>query len=407
MTKPSSSKKSEKKPGGQPGHQGTTLRQVLNPDHRVVHRVTRCDGCRRSLEQVAPLRVDIRQVFDIPMVQMEITQHEREIKCCPHCHRVQQAEFPSHVTNHVQYGPTLASLSLYWSHVQFIPYERMAEMIETWFGHSMSVGTLVHMVQRGYESIRSSIPSIEEALLDSPILHVDETSMRINGKNFWVHVASTETHTRLAPHRSRGKIATDEIGLPPRYKGTMMYDAYSVYPKYQQATHALCHAHHLRELREFAELHRHAWAKKMIDTLLGMKKAVEQSNGLLSESEAKRWEQIYEQVLVNAQQELDARSSSSSVKKAQAFVRRLQNRKGEALRFLREAHVPFDNNQAERDLRMVKVKQKISGSFRQESDAEAFCVTRSIVSTIEKHRKPVWDSLYRLLMGESLATILS
>ncbi|MBB4073120.1 hypothetical protein GGR02_000881 [Anoxybacillus voinovskiensis] len=181
----------------------------------------------------------------------------------------------------------------------------------------------------------------------------------------------------------------------PRYKGTMVHDAYSVYPMYTEASHALCHAHHLRELREYTELYGHSWSKEMAEALLEMKQAVEKAGGSLPEEEARRWEAVYDELLSNDRRELEERCQQGKhggVRKAKNFIRRLEKRKQEALLFLRKKEVPFDNNQAERDLRMVKVKQKISGTFRQEDDAEAFCTILSVISTLQKHGKPVWES---------------
>ncbi|ANB60766.1 IS66 family transposase [Anoxybacteroides amylolyticum] len=409
VAKSPSRQPSEKQPGGQLGHRGTTLRQVPNPDHRVLHRVTKCKGCGHSLEHVAPLQVDIRQVFDLPVVRMEVTQHEREVKGCPKCHLVQQAEFPFYVTNHVQYGPAITSLVLYWNHAQLIPCERVTEMVKALVDHSISAGTVVNMTRRWLPVFKAALEEIEAALLASKTLHVDETSLRVNRKNQWVHVASTAKVTRYGLHRSRGKQATDDIGILPRYKGTMVHDAYSVYPMYTEASHALCHAHHLRELRAYTELYGHSWSKEMSEALLKMKQAVENAGGALPEEEVRYWEAVYDELLANGRRELEERcrqGKHEGVRNAQNFIQRLEKRKQEALLFLRKKEVPFDNNQAERDLRMVKVKQKISGTFRQEDDAEAFCVIRSVISTLQKHEKPAWESLQRLLSGESLQTIL-
>ncbi|MEB3752217.1 IS66 family transposase [Geobacillus icigianus] len=400
----SSRKPSGKKPGGQEGHRGTTLRQVEHPHHRVVHRVNRCQGCGASLCEVQPFKVDVRQVFDLPPAAIEVTQHEREVKSCPHCQCVQQAPFPPHVTNHVQYGPRLIALVVYLHQIQLIPYKRLSEMIEALYQHSISTGTLANMVKRGHEALEPNLDIIEDALLDSNILHVDETSLRIEGKRAWVPVACTSKYTYVAPHASRGKKATDDIGILPRYKGTMMHDAFGTYPNYTEATHALCHAHHLRDLKNFIEQGQ-TWAMRMTTFLFAAKQAVEAHHGALPNEEAKRWERVYDRILAKAQRRLE--TMTPLPKKALAFVRRLQKRKEEALRFLREAHVPFDNNQAERDLRMVKVKENISGTFRDETFAQSFCIARSIVSTLTKHEKNVWNSLCRLLKGETLDDILS
>ncbi|GGJ65306.1 hypothetical protein GGR02_000563 [Anoxybacillus voinovskiensis] len=208
--------------------------------------------------------------------------------------------------------------------------------------------------------IEVAIKEIETALLTSSTLHVDETSLRVNGKNQWVHVASTAKATRYGLHRSRGKKATDDIGILPQYKGTMVHDAYSVYPMYTEASHALCHAHHLRELRAYTELYGHSWSKEMTEALLAMKQAVENAGGALPEEEVRYWEAAYDKLLENGRRELEERCRQGKhpgVRHAQNFIQRLEKRKQEALLFLRKKEVPFDNNQAERDLRMVKVKQ--------------------------------------------------
>ncbi|CUA79421.1 hypothetical protein GCM10022628_25520 [Anoxybacillus suryakundensis] len=153
----SSRQPSGNKPGGQEGHQGTTLRQVEHPHHRVVHRVNACQGCGASLREVKPFKVDVRQVFDLPPMTIEVTQHEREVKSCPHCRCVQQAEFPPHVTNHVQYGPRLTALAVYLHHTQWIPYKRLSDTIEVLYQHSVSTGTLANMVKRGREALESNM----------------------------------------------------------------------------------------------------------------------------------------------------------------------------------------------------------------------------------------------------------
>jgi len=176
---------------------------------------------------VKSLKIDIRQVFDLPLMIIEVTQHEREVKSCPHCQRVQPAEFPPYVTNDVPYGPRLAAFVVYRHEIQLIPYKRLSQMIEELYQHPISTGLLVNMLQRGHDTLQPNVDIIEAALLDSALLHVDETSLCIDGKKAWVHVACTHTYTYLAPHASRGKKATDEIGILPRYKGTMMHLAHT------------------------------------------------------------------------------------------------------------------------------------------------------------------------------------
>ncbi|BDG35233.1 transposase [Parageobacillus caldoxylosilyticus] len=243
---------------------------------------------------------------------------------------------------------------------------------------------------------------IEEKLLASPILHTDETSLSVEGKRQWVHAVGTPEATWLACHPRRGLEAMEAIGLLPRYEGTMIHDAWKPYFSYSQADHALCNAHLLRELKALYEIHGQAWAKRIIDLLLEMKTAVEQAGGVLNDPEAQAFEHAFDDLLREAKiWEILLLPHGSDVpsRETRKLIRRLWERRTETLRFLRERHVPFDNNLAERDLRMAKMKEKISGTFRSTEGVHAFCLMRSVISTIQKQKKSVGKTLERLLQG--------
>jgi transposase len=396
-------KKTGKRLGGQVGHRGHTLQKAAIPHHIVVHRVTQCQGCGASLEHVPALRHLTRQVWDLPSLPMEVTQHECEIKSCPHCHRLHQADFPSYVTSPVQYGPRVKALLVYLTQYQLLPYHRTAEFMEDVFGHRISEGTMVKINRQAGGSLAGIRSILHEVLLSSPVLHVDETDFRVQGKRQWLHVDSTDQVIWYACHPKRGKKAMDDIGLLPLYEGTMMHDAWKPYFRYSQAQHALCNAHLLRELQALWEIHEHGWAKDLTDLLLEMKQEVEQDGGCLSDERARQYERIYERLLRHGAAYriflLQKGGSRAGSKEARKLLRRLQEYQTEVLRFLRDPAVPFANNQAERDLRMVKIRQHISGTFRGEEDMHVFCLVRSVISTIKKQKKRVWDTLQQLLEG--------
>jgi transposase len=402
-------KKKGRRSGGQKGHKGHTLDMVSQPDHIRVHPVAVCPHCATDLQSVEPNKRERRQVFDVPPVRVQVTEHQAEVKTCPTCGEQVKGEFPVEVTQPVQYGPRLYAQASYLNTYQLIPWARTSELLGDFYGHTPAEAIVPVSNAKVVDQTESSLDAIKEQLIATDVAHFDESGLRVEGQLNWLHVASTDHLTFYDVHRKRGQEGMKAAGILPEFKGRAVHDHWQSYFTFKTCQHALCNAHHLRELQFIVDQYEQAWAQEMMHLLRDIKAEVDtaspQQLSLPTERLA-HFEQRYDELIA---QGLEANPPPADPpprkrgRKKQSppknLLDRLQQRKPQVLAFMYDFRVPFDNNLAERDVRMVKIKQKVSGAFRTHTGAETFCAIRSYISTARKQGQNVIDALHSALLG--------
>jgi transposase len=404
---------STRKSGGQPGHRGATLEAVAEPDQTLLHEPLQCTSCGRGLSEVAGrLGEERRQVFDLPPLKLEVTEHRVVIKECPICGSQTSGVFPEAVPAGVSYGAGVKSLLTSLNQEHLVPSERSCQIFADLFGRAVSEGTLAAAVSACAEALAETETRLKHGISGAPLAHFDETGMKVEGKRGWLHTASTPQLTHYAYHAKRGSTATEDMGILPEFGGRAIHDGFSAYWQYD-CEHGLCNTHHLRELIFVHEQMQRAWAGEMKQLLLDIKRAVDtakaQNQTKLEDDAIKGYEQRYAAVLQAGGEEENnhpppatGRRGRKKQSKSKNLLDRLEKYQTETLAFMDDFAVPFDNNLAERDLRMMKVKQKISGCFRTTPGAHAFCRIRSYTSTMKKQGHNVIAALKSVFLGTPL-----
>ncbi len=391
-------RKGSKKSGGQKGHKGKTLRQVKNPDHIIAHKPHPCAHCGDVFpEDSMACLLGKRQVFDVPEPRVEVTEHRIYGHVCACCGHFGRGVFPPEISASVQYGTRVQNIAAYLQNHQLLPEDRAAEAIKDLFCLGMSAATLATINGRIAEKLTSKIEQIERAVAAAKIKHLDETGFRIGGKLSWLHVTGTENLTHYRAEEKRG-------AMPKNMRGIMVHDHWKPYFTMENVSHGLCNAHHLRELRAAREIDGEEWAAWMALLLRRMHKITQRHifEGTKPDIKSQnKLMQLYDQILEQGlyyHQSLPPLKSktgrkSSRRRKGHNLVCRLQRCKKEVLRFWHDHDVPFTNNLAERDLRMMKVRQKISGGFRTMTGAKNFATLRSFISSARKQRLNILAAL--------------
>lgn len=390
--------KTELSVGGQVGHKGSTLKFSENPNEIITINPHNCSACGTSLEIVIPSKKVVRrQVFDLPTPELYVTEYQKLTKICPVCGQHNQGEFPEHVLNNTQYGPHLTALVAYLHHFQMIPFKRLSDLFADLFGQGISQGTLVSMVKRVHEALEPAESFIKSQLIDSKVDNFDETGCYVEDKRWWLHVASNANYTHFGVDPSRGQEATDKIGILPNFKGTGVHDNWGTYFRYD-FNHALCNVHHLRELKSIEERFEQEWATQMRTFLLEAKAYSETHPYPLIPMATQRFVQRFEEIIAIGKAE-NPEEKSEKFRDAQNLLWRFENRQEEILEFLYQEEVPFSNNRAESDIRMTKVKQKVSGTFRTSEGANHFARIRGFMSTCQKQSVHILNGVYDCLVG--------
>lgn len=402
---------SDRPSGGQAGHPGQTLEWSHEPDRVERHRVGECSGCGASLATVPVEDILTRQVFDLPPIAWVVTEHQVEVKGCPQCGQVNQGSFPPEANTVVQYGPRLKGMMVYLMEGQLLPSNRVCEVLRDLVGVSVSEGTLYNARAQCFESLAPIELGIQHVIQDTAVVHFDETGLRVNQRLWWLHVASTQGLTYYFVHPKRGQEAMNEMGILPAFSGHAVHDGWKSYQSYD-CEHVLCNAHHLRELQYIWEQYGQGWAFQMSLLLTTIHHSVEtlktERKSALSNSDLDAFEARYQTILDQGLTDnpLPPLAKTRPKKRGRPkrspsrnLLERLQTHQASVLGFMHDFTLPFDNNQAERDVRMMKLKQKISGSFRSEEGARQFCRIRGYLATLRKQGLNVLDALLDLFAG--------
>jgi len=395
--------------GGQPGHKGGTLKQVAEPDHIEMHPIAACPHCETDLAEIESHDYEKRQVFDAPPVHLEVTEHQAEVKRCPGCGQDVKGKFPEHVTQPTQYGPRVKAQASYLNNYHFIPLARTEELLSDFYGQAPSEAVIIAANRQMVEQTEASLESIQEQIIDADVANFDESGLRVASKLHWLHVASTETLTYYHVDRKRGQVGMQAGGILPKFQGNAVHDHWKPYLKFDQCQHSFCNAHHLRELQFITEQYQQSWAAEMAHLLRKILAEVEATPAPMMSLPSDRlahYEAQYDQLIAkglaaNPPPEVSPPKKRGRPKQSapKNLLDRLLTHKSGVLAFMVDFHIPFDNNLAERDVRMVKVKQKVSGAFRTQQGADAFCSIRSYISTPRKQQLNFIDVMYDALRG--------
>jgi transposase len=399
---------SGRKPGGQRGHEGANLSAVADPDEVVTHAPACCGGCGGDLAGAPVEGAERRQVFDLPEIHVRVVEHVAERRRCG-CGQLTSGAFPAGVSAPTQYGPRVRALAMYLIARQHLPYQRTAQLFADWLGTRVSTATLASYLATGAGDLQGFLDEVHRQIITAPVAHFDETGARVQGRLRWLHAASTDTLTCYALHDKRGTHGIDHGGVLGVFGGIAVHDGWLPYRRYQPGAHALCNAHHLRELQGIIEQDPEAkqtWARAMDRLLRDLQIAVTTASQAghddLDVLQLAGYRAAYMQIIATGHRENPPNTTRTGQRgriaqtPARNLLGRLDTYRDDVLRFAHDLQVPFDNNLVERDIRMVKLQQKISGCWRTPTGADRFLALRAYLSTAAKQGRHALDALNSL-----------
>ena len=413
--RPNSRSKSGKSNGGQLGHKGSTLKLNEDPDITIPLEPENCTCGHCFTGSELLINEERRQEIDIPKPVTITTEFRSLSYLCPVCGEIHSGAFPANINAPIQYGSNLKAYLIYLMNYQLLPYKRTVDLLANLHNLPISEGTIENILRDFSYRIDEPIEIIKQAIIDSENAHADESGLRSEGKRQWLHVIGNEQYTYYYFHESRGKNAVDEADVLPHFQGTLCHDFWTTYFKFDKCEHSLCNAHHLRELQGIIDNYGYSWAEEMKTFLESthklVKKAKENEQEKLSDIILENLNKEYDKIITNAFIETPPAPPKKKGKrgrpakgKALCLLNRLKNYKEAVIDYIFDFNKPFDNNLAERDVRMMKVKQKISGTFRSDKGAQRFCKIRSFISTAIKQKQNIFDSINNIFLGESFLT---
>lgn len=397
---------SGRKPGGQPGHKGTTLKCSDTPTQTITHPLPlACEGCGQALDQAAATQLkERRQVFDIPMPSHTITEHRiLQVSCT--CGQVHRSQFPDDINVPAQYGPTLKALVVDLTQHQMVAVDRAAGLIKDLYSLPLSNGTIINIIKEAADILEPTVHRIAIAITQAQAAGADETGMRVMSKLHWAHALATPKFTWMGVHAKRGCEAIDEFNYIPLFKGILGHDGWMPYRAYTLCDHSLCNTHHVRELRAVGEDTLQVWTEQMVTLLYSANDEVNAAPGRrLSQERIDALRTEYRTIIwagdaLNPVQPSKGKRGRIKQSNATNLLIRLRTYEDDVLRFTFDPNAPFTNNIAEQAIRMNKVKQKVSGCFRTFKGAQAFCTIRSYLATLNKQKMNLFESLVEALRG--------
>jgi transposase len=412
-------KPSGKKAGGQTGHKGSGLKLMKKPDETYDHYPDSCKSCPKLQECSALYKISsTRYEYDI-VLETKLICHQQYACTCPmQENRKIKGTFPDSIKSSMQYGDNLRAFVVTLNTSGMIAIKRLHDILEGTFNIPISTGTISNIVSSMSEKLDPALSWIKDQVTRSEVVHFDETSVPIDKKNHWIHCSSTSKLTHLTVEKKRGKEGIASSDVLPKFNGIAIHDCWPSYFQFSNVTHGLCDTHLIRELTGIFENNpEQTWADEMIKHLYLMKLYKDNyiHNGFseMKPLYLKFFLDKYDEIIIRAlemnplPEVIKAKRGRPAKGKVRALIDRLLTHKASVCLFITDFKVPFTNNQAERDIRMTKVKKKIAGTFRTTDGANTFIKVTSYISTLAKNGVGTFNAILEAIKGNSVQLLIA